>query len=77
MKVQKNTRLFVFEWDILKLFFFISNFEIWSSYNIMLIRKNIGKLTLLVKISMSYHNLYDVLGVENGASQQEIKAKYY
>ena len=43
----------------------------------MLIRKNIGKLTLLVKISMSYHNLYDVLGIDNGASQQEIKAKYY
>lgn len=77
LKAQKISQTFVFGWDILKLFFFISNFEIWSSNNIMLIRKNIGKLTLLVKISMSYHNLYDVLGIDNGASQQEIKAKYY
>lgn len=43
----------------------------------MLIRKNIGNLSLLLKLRKSYHNLYDVLGVDHGASQQEIKAKYY
>ncbi len=43
----------------------------------MIITKNIGSLCLLLRLSHRYHNLYDVLGVENGASQQEIKAKYY
>lgn len=43
----------------------------------MLIRKKIGNICLLLRFNNSYHNLYDVLGVENGASQQEIKAKYY
>ncbi len=43
----------------------------------MLIRKNIGNLSLLLKLRRNYHNLYDVLGVDNGSTQQEIRAKYY
>ena len=48
-----------------------------SYYIIMLIRKKLGNLSLLLKLSRNYHNLYEVLGVEHGADQQEIKAKYY
>lgn len=43
----------------------------------MLIRKKIGNLSLLLKLNQSYHNLYDVLELDHGASQQEIKSKYY
>ena len=43
----------------------------------MIVKKNIVNLSLLLRLSHRYHNLYDVLGIDNGASHQEIKTKYY
>jgi len=43
----------------------------------MLIRKCLKASNLLRKQTFSYHNLYDTLEVGHGASQEDIKRKYY
>ena len=42
----------------------------------MIISKLFKSQQLLLKINLSYHNYYDALEVDQGATQQEIKKKY-
>ena len=43
----------------------------------MIISRSLGHSSFILKINNSYHNYYDVLEVEHGASQMEIKRKFY
>lgn len=43
----------------------------------MIISRNFRCYRILTRLNYTYHNFYDTLGVEHGASKQEIKSRYY
>ncbi len=43
----------------------------------MILAKKFGQGAFFIKMRHYYSSHYDTLGIEQGASQQEIKAKYF
>lgn len=43
----------------------------------MILTKKFSQGAFLIKIRQYYSSHYDTLGIDEGASQQEIKAKYF
>jgi DnaJ-class molecular chaperone len=43
----------------------------------MILTKKFFQRTFLIKWGQLYSNHYDILGIDQGASQQEIKTKYF